>query len=124
MINGSSMAKKPTPATGKTKKPKPTAPKPTAPKPKASKPKDPKPKDPKPKEPPETTPPEPVAPETMAPPAVKAPPGGKDPLNILCVTSEARPFARTGGLADVCAALPRALAQLGHQVTVVLPKYR
>jgi starch synthase len=35
-----------------------------------------------------------------------------------------RPFARTGGLSDVSSALPRALARLGHRVTVVLPKYR
>jgi starch synthase len=34
------------------------------------------------------------------------------------------PFAKTGGLADVLAALPRALAGLGHEVTVVLPRYR
>jgi starch synthase len=40
------------------------------------------------------------------------------------VTPEARPFAKTGGLADVCGALPRALARLGHRVTLVLPKYR
>ena len=40
------------------------------------------------------------------------------------VTPEARPFAKTGGLADVCGALPRALARLGHRVTIVLPKYR
>jgi starch synthase len=40
------------------------------------------------------------------------------------VASEARPFAKTGGLADVCGALPRALARLGHRVTIVLPKYR
>ena len=30
---------------------------------------------------------------------------------------------KTGGLADVCAALPRALARLGHRVTVFLPRY-
>jgi starch synthase len=40
------------------------------------------------------------------------------------VTPEARPFAKTGGLADVCGALPLALARLGHRVTIVLPKYR
>ena len=40
------------------------------------------------------------------------------------VTPEARPFAKTGGLADVCGALPQALARLGHRVTIVLPKYR
>ena len=45
-------------------------------------------------------------------------------LDVLFITSEMRPFARTGGLSDVSAALPRALARLGHHVTVVLPKYR
>ena len=40
------------------------------------------------------------------------------------VSSEARPFAKTGGLADVVGALPQALARLGHRVTIVLPKYR
>jgi len=45
-------------------------------------------------------------------------------LDILFITSEMRPFARTGGLSDVSTALPRALARLGHNVTVVLPKFR
>jgi starch synthase len=45
-------------------------------------------------------------------------------LDILMVTSEARPYAKTGGLADVCGALPLALARLGHRVTIVLPRYR
>jgi starch synthase len=40
------------------------------------------------------------------------------------VTPEAHPFAKTGGLAEVTGALPAALAQLGHSVTVVLPRYR
>lgn len=40
------------------------------------------------------------------------------------VASEVSPWAKTGGLADVLGALPAALAELGHQVTVVLPKYR
>jgi starch synthase len=47
-----------------------------------------------------------------------------DALDILFVTSEARPFGKTGGLADVSASLPRALARLGHRVTIVLPRYR
>ena len=34
------------------------------------------------------------------------------------------PWAKTGGLGDVTAGLPAALAALGHEVTVVLPKYR
>jgi len=40
------------------------------------------------------------------------------------VASEVAPWAKTGGLADVVAALPDALERLGHRVTVVLPKYR
>jgi starch synthase len=40
------------------------------------------------------------------------------------VASEATPFAKTGGLADVVGSLPGALADLGHQVAVVLPRYR
>ncbi len=46
------------------------------------------------------------------------------PLRILMVASEAVPFAKTGGLADVVAALPKALGALGHDVTVVMPRYR
>ena len=46
------------------------------------------------------------------------------PLRILMVASEAVPFAKTGGLADVAAALPKALGALGHHVTVVMPRYR
>ena len=46
------------------------------------------------------------------------------PLTVLMVTSEAVPFAKTGGLADVAGALPVALGRLGHDVTVVLPRYR
>ena len=45
-------------------------------------------------------------------------------MRILMVASEAAPFAKTGGLADVVAALPRALARLGHSVDVVIPRYR
>ena len=45
-------------------------------------------------------------------------------MRILMVASEAAPFAKTGGLADVVAGLPRALARLGHSVDVVIPRYR
>ena len=40
------------------------------------------------------------------------------------IGSEALPFSKTGGLADVLGALPSALARLGWQVTVVTPRYR
>ncbi len=47
----------------------------------------------------------------------------KTRLNILMMASECVPFAKTGGLADVVGALPQALARLGHEVAVVVPKY-
>lgn len=45
-------------------------------------------------------------------------------LRILMIASEAQPFSKTGGLADVVAALPKALGRLGHDVTVITPRYR
>lgn len=45
-------------------------------------------------------------------------------MHILVVTSEAVPFCKTGGLGDVCGSLPREIARLGHQTTVVLPASR
>jgi len=43
---------------------------------------------------------------------------------MLMAASEAVPFAKTGGLADVCGALPVELARLGHQPALILPAYR
>ncbi|HTB11390.1 MAG TPA: glycogen synthase GlgA [Bryobacteraceae bacterium] len=43
---------------------------------------------------------------------------------ILMVASEAAPFAKTGGLADVLGSLPAALVKRGDEVAVVLPRYR
>src|SRR6185436_10319590 len=45
-------------------------------------------------------------------------------LRILMVASEAQPFSKTGGLADVATALPKALSALGHDVTLITPRYR
>ena len=46
------------------------------------------------------------------------------PLKIILATSEVVPFAKTGGLADVCGALPIELSRLGHEVVVIAPAYR
>jgi starch synthase len=44
-------------------------------------------------------------------------------LKILFVTPEVHPFIKTGGLADVSAALPQALMEMGHEVRILVPKY-
>ncbi len=43
---------------------------------------------------------------------------------ILMVASEAAPFAKTGGLADVVGSLPASLHRIGEDVAVLLPRYR
>jgi starch synthase len=45
------------------------------------------------------------------------------PLNILMMTAEMVPFAKTGGLADVSGALPKALQAKGHDIRVAMPRY-
>jgi len=45
-------------------------------------------------------------------------------MRVLMAASEGVPFSKTGGLADVVGALPRAIARLGHEVAVVLPLHR
>lgn len=45
-------------------------------------------------------------------------------MRVYFCTSEAVPFAKTGGLADVSGALPRALSQIGCDIRLVLPGYR
>ena len=44
-------------------------------------------------------------------------------LKILILASEAVPFAKVGGLADVVGALPKALKELGHDIRLVMPRY-
>ena len=50
--------------------------------------------------------------------------GSSGPMRVLQIASEATPFAKTGGLADVAGALPEALARGGCETTLVLPAYR
>jgi starch synthase len=45
-------------------------------------------------------------------------------VRIVFIASEAVPYSKTGGLADVVGALPKALARLGHRVGVILPRYQ
>ncbi len=45
-------------------------------------------------------------------------------MHIAFAASECVPFSKTGGLADIVGALPRALARLGHEVSVYVPRYR
>jgi starch synthase len=45
-------------------------------------------------------------------------------MHIAFVASECVPFSKTGGLADVVGALPRALAAAGHEISVFVPRYR
>ena len=48
----------------------------------------------------------------------------KRKLNVLIAASEVHPYAKTGGLADIAGSLPAALKQLGHEVRVIMPKYK
>jgi len=47
----------------------------------------------------------------------------KKSLRIISVSSEVAPYSKSGGLADVCRALPNHLSQMGHFVTMVTPFY-
>ncbi len=50
-------------------------------------------------------------------------PEGNRVASILFAASEVTPFAKTGGLADVCGALPAAMARRGHDCAVIMPLY-
>jgi len=45
------------------------------------------------------------------------------PCKVLMVATEVVPFAKEGGVADVIGSLPQALAALGHEVRIFLPRY-
>ena len=44
-------------------------------------------------------------------------------LNVLFISSEVEPFAKTGGLADVSGALPKSIKQFEHEIRVMMPRY-
>jgi len=62
--------------------------------------------------------------QARTPKAESRTPKAVTPLRIVMIASEAQPFSKTGGLADVATALPKALGRLGHDVTVITPRYR
>jgi len=45
-------------------------------------------------------------------------------VNIVYLTTEAVPYAKTGGLADVCGTLPSRVAALGHRAAIIMPAFR
>lgn len=61
---------------------------------------------------------------TAAPVRTRRPAAPAKGLRVLMIASELAPYSKTGGLADVAAALPKALGRAGHDVTVVTPRYR
>ena len=58
------------------------------------------------------------------PPATSHTAANPNPLRVLFATSECAPLVKTGGLGDVSAALPAALAALGVDARILLPGYR
>ncbi len=45
-------------------------------------------------------------------------------MNIVFLTTETVPFAKTGGLADVCGVLPAWISALGHRAAVIMPAFQ
>jgi starch synthase len=61
---------------------------------------------------------------TASPRRAVSPRAAESQIHILMVSSEAVPFSKTGGLADVSTSLSKALARMGHRVSLVTPRYR
>ena len=57
------------------------------------------------------------------PQSISSQPNMKNRLQAVFVTSEAAPFSTTGGLGEAMDGLPKAMAQLGHRVMVIAPRY-
>jgi starch synthase len=74
---------------------------------------------------PDKAPPSPASPRKRptSEPATTSVVVAAPPLKVLFVTSECAPFAKTGGLADVAGALPKALRAMGIDARVVMPLY-
>jgi len=71
-----------------------------------------------------TAPAEPPSPSPSPPSSTTpTPPAGENVMNLVFVASECAPWSKTGGLGDVMAALPKALARRGHRVMAVAPRY-
>ncbi|GLC38947.1 Sucrose synthase [Pleodorina starrii] len=66
-----------------------------------------------------------LSPDEEAPVAAEKPPplAGPNVMNVVMVGAECAPWSKTGGLGDVMAALPKAMARRGHRVMVVAPRY-
>lgn len=65
-----------------------------------------------------------AAPRPAPRPSRPKKPAAAASLTVLMVSPEAHPYAHTGGLAEVVAALAEALGRMGHRVTLVVPRYR
>lgn len=64
------------------------------------------------------------APKATAKPTPPQEIASGSPLDIVMVAAEMHPFATSGGLSEVVAALSATLGRLGHTVTAIIPRYR
>ncbi|KAL4426486.1 hypothetical protein ABPG77_008344, partial [Micractinium sp. CCAP 211/92] len=55
--------------------------------------------------------------------APKITPSAAKPMDIVFISAEVAPWSKTGGLGDVVGSLPIAMAQRGHRVFTIAPRY-